>query len=98
VYLDGAFIDLPIRVEIAMKMSAGQPPVINFHAPYLDNPMSLLRIEPGGFRIKYYLSHVVNPVAPAVKPEYFTSAPAAAAPRRALRGFRPVRMLVVLIK
>ena len=44
-------------VEVAMKMTTGQTPITYFNRRYLDNAMSLCRIQAGCFSIKKYVAH-----------------------------------------
>src|SRR3546814_6174266 len=54
-------IAVAIRIEIQVQMPAGKTAVFHFDAGQLDDAMALGRIQSGGFRIQYYLTHK-NPV------------------------------------
>ena len=56
-HFHSACIDLSVRVEIALKMLTGKPPIVDLYAAYFDNSMALRWIQTRGFRIKYYLAH-----------------------------------------
>src|SRR5690606_18066544 len=51
VYGLGAFIDLAIRIDVAVKVSARQSTVFDLHTADLDYPVPLRGIQSGGLGI-----------------------------------------------
>ena len=56
-YLYRPGIDVPVWLEILVKIVAGQLTVNQLDTANLDYPMALLGLETGCFRIKYDLAH-----------------------------------------
>ena len=52
-------INVTLRVQIAMKVFTGEASILDFDTTDLNDPVSLLRVQPCGFGVEYYLSHIV---------------------------------------
>jgi len=57
VHLDRTLVDVPVRIQIAVERTAGQPAIDHLDAADLDDAMLLLDLEAGGLRIEYDLAH-----------------------------------------
>jgi hypothetical protein len=53
----GAGIDITVRVQVAVEVPVGEPPIAHLDAGDLDDAMAELVFQPGGFRIEKYLAH-----------------------------------------
>src|SRR4029077_8613824 len=49
--------DIALRVDIAVQPAAGRHVVDQLKRGDLDDPMSVLRVEPGGFGVDHTLAH-----------------------------------------
>ena len=58
VHLQRAFLALAFRIDVAVEMVAGQPPVDEFDAGDFDDAVAERRVEAGGFSVENDLSHV----------------------------------------
>jgi hypothetical protein len=56
-HLHGTLIDGTIRLQVLVKAVPGVPPVEQFHATDLDDPVPLRRFQAGGFSVEYDLPH-----------------------------------------
>jgi len=56
-YLQGAFINVSIGIQVAMEMLACQPSIDQFNTCNFNDPMSLPGIKAGCFGIQYDLPH-----------------------------------------
>jgi hypothetical protein len=50
-------VDVPLRIEVLVKSSAGEPPIEEFHAADFDDPVPLFDFQPRGLRIQDDLAH-----------------------------------------
>ena len=51
-------VDVALRIEAVMAVAPGESPVDDLDGGDLDDPMTLLRIEAGGFGVEEELAHV----------------------------------------
>ncbi len=58
VHLQRAFLARAPRIDVAVKMVAGQPPVDDFDRRDFDHAVAELGIEAGGFGVEDDLAHV----------------------------------------
>jgi hypothetical protein len=56
-----AYVDVALRIQIAMERAPGEPAVENFNAADFDDPMVLFDFEARGFRIENDLTHQILP-------------------------------------
>jgi hypothetical protein len=52
-----AFVDVALRIQIAMKGAPREPAIEEFDAADFDDAMLLLDLEAGGFRVENDLPH-----------------------------------------
>ena len=52
----GFVFDTPLRVDINVKVIAGQAAINQFHTAYFYNAMTVFGVDPRGFSIQDYLS------------------------------------------
>jgi hypothetical protein len=50
-------IDVSLRIEVPVKVSAGEPPIEQFHAADFNDPVLLFDFQTRGLRIEHDLTH-----------------------------------------
>jgi hypothetical protein len=63
-HLQGAFLDLTIRIEIMMEATSCQSPAHHFHRSDFDDSMTELRLESRRFGVYKNLTH--QPALPSI--------------------------------
>ncbi len=56
-HLQGALVDVALRIQVAVKGAAGQPPIEELHAADFDDAMLLFDFEARGLGIENDLPH-----------------------------------------
>ncbi len=63
--IQGAFVDLALRVQIIVKAPPRQPAAFHLHRRNLDNAVAKLGLEACRFRIDKNLAHPIRFLSPA---------------------------------
>ena len=56
-YIKGAFLDVPLGIDVNVEFATGQAPILHFQGADLDDAMPVFGFEAGGFRIENDLPH-----------------------------------------
>jgi hypothetical protein len=56
----GAGVDLPVRLDVAVEVVAGQPALDDLDAADFDNAMALGGLQARGLRVQYDLAHAAG--------------------------------------
>ena len=62
-HLDGGVVDFALRVDVAMEVLAGDPPVDDFHGADFQHAMAAGRLKARGLRVQNHLPHGWPPLA-----------------------------------